>query len=98
MERVYRSGAINTSFIAANSLVSAVHYERQSQRWFIDGFVRGHCLPFLLDSGSDISIICLDTVKQLRIPYKPVQKQATSANVAHVKIVGMAHEQMELNG
>ena len=35
---------------------------------------------------------------QLSVPYKPVQKWATSANGAHVKIMGMAHEQVELNG
>lgn len=85
---------MNISSTAVDSSVSVVQHERQSQRMFIDEFVRGHCLPFFLDSGSDISIICLDTVKQLRIPYEPVQKWATSANAAHVKIVGMAHELM----
>ena len=37
----YREVAKNcmkTSPTAADSLVSAVYYERQSQRWFIDGF------------------------------------------------------------
>ena len=54
-------GAMNTSSTAADSLVSAVHYERLSQRGFIDGFVRRHHLPYLLDSGSDISIIHPDS-------------------------------------
>ena len=72
--RVCRSGAMNTSSTPADSSVLAMHYERLSQRQFIDRFVREHCLPFLLDSGSNISIIGLDTVKQLHIPYTHVQK------------------------
>ena len=52
---------MNTSSTVADSTVSAVHYERQSRR-FIDEFARGHCLPFLHECGSDISIIYLDII------------------------------------
>ena len=78
--------------------VAAVTDKHESQWRFIDGILRGRSLQFLLDSGSDISLIRLDVAKQFRISYTPVRKRATSANVAHIKIIGIAHEQVELGG
>ena len=54
--------------------VAAVTDKHESQRRFIDGILRGRSLQFLLDSGSDISLIFLDVAKQFRIPYTPVRK------------------------
>ena len=72
--------------------------KHESQRRFIDGILRGRSLQFLLDSGSDIFLIRLDVAKQFRISYTPIRKRATSANGAHIKIIGIAHEQVELGG
>ena len=55
-------------------------------------------MQFLLNSGSDISLIRLDVAKQFCISYTPVRIRATSANGAHIKIIGIAHEQVELGG
>ncbi len=78
--------------------VAAVPDKHESQRRFIDEILRGQSLQFLLKSGSDISLIHFDVAKQFRIPYAPVRKRVTSANGAHIKIIGIAHEQVELGG
>ena len=78
--------------------VAAVTDKHESQWRFIDEILRGQSLQFLLNSASNISLIRLDVAKQFRIPHTPVRKRATSANRAHIKIIGIAHEQVELGG
>ena len=78
--RICKSRVKKASSAAMDPLVSvaAVTDKHESQWRFIDGILRGQSLQFLLDSGSDISLIRLDVAKQFRIPYTPVRKRATS--------------------
>ena len=98
--RICKSRDSKASSAATDPLdsVAAVTDKHESQRRFIDGILRGWSLQFPLDSGSDISLILLDVAKQFRISYTPVRKRATSANGAHIKVIGIAHEQVELGG
>ena len=98
--RICKSRDSKVSSAATEPLdsVAAVTDKHESQQRFLDMIQRGRSLQFLLDSGSDISQIRLDVSKQFRISYTPVWKRATSANGAHIKIIGMAHEQVELGG
>ena len=98
--RICKSRDAKASSAATDLLdsVAAVTDKHESQRRFINRILRGRSLQFLLDSGSDISLICLDVAKQFCISYTPVRKRVTSANGAQIKIIGIAHEQVELGG
>ena len=72
--RICKSRDSKASSAATEPLdsVAAVTDKHESQRRFIDGILRGRSLQFLLDSGSDISLIRLDVAKQFLISYTPV--------------------------
>jgi hypothetical protein len=100
--RVCRSAAMNTSsavtdsaVVDSDSSISVVKHGQHSQRRFVNGLLRGHSIPFLLDSGSDISLIRLDLAKQLHLSYKPIRRQAVSANGDLVKIIGVTQERVQ---
>ena len=98
--RICKSRVTKASSVATGCLdsVAAVTDKHESQRRFNDVILQGRSLQFLLDSASDISLIRLDVAKQFRISYTSVRKRATSANGAHIKIIGIAHDQVELGG
>ena len=98
--RICKSRVTKASSAAMHSLdsVVAVTYKHESQWRFIDGILRGQSMQFLLDWANIISLIRLDVAKQFRISYTPVRKRVTSANEVHIKTIGIAYEQVELDG
>ena len=85
--RICKSRVTKESSAATDPLdsVAALTDKHESQRRFIDVILRGQSLQFLLDSGSDISLIRLDVAKQFCISYTPVRKRATSRSHQNYK-------------
>ena len=96
--RICKSRVTKESSAATDPLdsVAALTDKHESQRRFIDVILRGQSLQFLLDSGSDISLIRLDVAKQFSHIIHTCSK--TSYISAHIKIIRIAYEQVELGG
>ena len=46
---------------------------KQRERRFVNVLIKGTQKPWLLDCGSDISVVDKNFAKEQQIPYKPVQ-------------------------
>ena len=64
---------------------------KQRERRFVNVLIRGTQKPWLLDCGSDISVVDKKVAKELQIPYKPVQgSQVRSVSNNGLAIIGRA--------
>jgi hypothetical protein len=82
----------------SDDFIRCISSSKKRQRRFVKGLVNGVEVPWLLDSGSDITVVSETVARKLNLKFQAMRSSAKSVSNTSIQLLGSCRTSIELDG